>query len=102
MLEGIIARKKPRKFLTIRTRRNSRSINHIMLDMIMIRMQLLNINLTIRNLRDKLKIKQGSAKNDAKKPMIAVKGSVRIRKPEQDSIEVPVMSGTKTIEETNQ
>ena len=102
VLEGIIARKKPRKFLTIRTRRNSRSINHMMLDMIMIRMQLLNINLTIRNLRDKLKIKQGSAKNDAKKPMIAVKGSVRIRKPKQDSIEVPVLSRTKTTEETNQ
>ena len=95
MLEGIIARRKPRKFITISTRRNTKNINHMMLDMIIVRMQLLDINMKIQKLRDKLKVKQGSMKIDEKKPIIAVKG--RIRKPKQDSIEVPVLSRTKTM-----
>ena len=100
MLEGIIARRKPRKFITISTRRNTKNINHMMLDMIIVRMQLLDINMKIQKLRDKLKVKQGNMKIDEKKPIIAVKG--RIRNLKEDSIEVPVLSRTRTMEETNQ
>ena len=91
IMEDVVARKKPRKFITFRTMRNARdkSINHIMLDMIVIRMKLLNINLMIRGLQDKIKTKNESVKDDAKKPVVAmIKGNIRVKEPEQDNVEI--------------
>ena len=93
ILEEIIARKKPKKLVSFKTMRNARekSINHIMLDMIVIRMKLLNINSTIKDIQDKIKMKNGSVRDESKKPVVAmIKGNVRVKELEGDK--VPVLS----------